>query len=904
MNKTNNRILASVLALGTTIATAEDFHVAPDGNDTNPGTHAQPFATLERARDAIRAARKDGVLPKGGATVWIRGGDYILNQPLELGAADSGTADAPIVYRAQAGELVRLIGGRVVTGWKPVTDQAVLARMDAAARDKVVQADLRSQGITQFAPLKAGPDWSDSEPGMELFFAGKPATLARWPNGGFTKIADFPSGATPYRNSRGAVPDSSAEGRFVYEGDRPARWAAEKDVFLHGFWNFDWADQRLHVAKIDVAKREITLDPKPVHDYGFVKGKSYYAYNLLPELDEPGEWYLERDRGILYFWPPSDVGAGKPTVSVVPTLVVLRDVSHLTLRGLTFEMCQETAIKINGGSDVTVAASVVRNTGGYAIDVASGKHHRVIGCDLYDLGDGGVILCGGDRAELIPAGHVVENCHIHHYSRWNPILKPGVILGRMGLGSARIPDVGSRVAHCLIDNAPHLGVWALGNDHVVEYNEFHSLVYQSNDAEAFGYGFDFTYQNNVFRYNYVHDLSGLDGHGCKGVRIDDHSGGLLCFGNIFERVQPEPGRGAVVLHGGRDSVVDNNLFVDCERAVAITECPLPLREMFLATLKTVPYTQSPWKERYPHLVNILEDEPGLPKNNQILRNVVWGGDLLRSSLDAAPYTTVKDNLTGRDPKIVRLPNGVPTLAEDSPAWDIGFKPIPAERIGLYRDELRASWPVTTTVRPAPPKPAELTAVRKGGVPSIVTPKTKTPVRLDGALAADEWPDKSQPVKAVGAADFKPAALRASYDDLNLYVALTVPLATDAPPALDASWGKSDGAEISLRDRSANLPGPICIVRGFASGRMYVSPDAGLHPEDVVKVEKASRFAVRVQGGAWTGEWMIPFASLEIVPRPGLKLGFNASAWRSGDQKWMFWTRGSGPAWCAGELVLE
>lgn len=907
MSPTITHIVIVALALVTIGSRAADFYVATNGKDSNPGTLLQPFATLEKARDTVRTARANGSLPKSGATVWIRGGDYFLNRPLEFNAADSGTADAPSVFRAQAGELVRVIGGQVVTGWAPVTNQAVLARMDVTARGKVVQADLRAQGITQFAPLAPGPEWSDSKPGMELFFAGKPTTLARWPNDGTAKIADFPPGAPPKISSRGMEPNSSAEGRFLYEGDRPSRWTGVQDVFLHGWWCHEWADQRLQVAKIDVAKHEILLAPKPVHKYGFVKGKSYYAFNLLSELDQPGEWYLDRGRGILYFWPPSDLSAGQPTVSTLLSLVVMNDVSHLALRGMTFEICQETAIKIKGGRNVKIAASVVRNTGSYAIDVASGKNHQVLGCDLYDLGDGGVILCGGDRANLIPAGHVVENCHIHHYSRWNPICKPAVILGRMGLSSARIPDVGSRVSHCLIDNAPHLGVWALGNDHVVEYSEFHSLSYLANDAEAFGYGFDFTYQNNVFRYNYVHDLSGLDGRGCKGVRIDDHSGGLVCYGNIFERVRPEPGRAAVVLHGGRDSVVENNLFVDCERAVAITECPLPLRDMFLATLRTVPYTQSPWKDRYPHLVKILEDEPGLPKSNQVLRNVVWGGDLLRSSLDAAPFTTVKDNLTGRDPKIQRLSNGVPTLAKDSPAWSIAFQPIPAEKIGLYRDELRASWPVTATVRPAPPMPEDPTAARKSKTPPIVAAKTKTPVRPDGVLAAGEWSEKSLPVTALaakGAIPGKPGALRVSYDNNNLYVALTVSLANDAPPALNANWGKSDGAEISLRDLSPNLPGPVCILRGFVSGRMYVSPDAGLHPEDVVKVEKAVRFAAKVQAGAWTGEWAMPFAALEIVPRSGLKLGFNASVWRSGDQKWLFWTRGTGPAWCAGELVLE
>ena len=58
-------------------AMATVFHVATAGVDTNTGTIEQPFATLERAREAIRELKKpSGGLPAGGATVYLRGGVY------------------------------------------------------------------------------------------------------------------------------------------------------------------------------------------------------------------------------------------------------------------------------------------------------------------------------------------------------------------------------------------------------------------------------------------------------------------------------------------------------------------------------------------------------------------------------------------------------------------------------------------------------------------------------------------------------------------------------------------------------------------------------------------------------------------------------------------------------------
>ena len=126
----NRKALAPVFAAVTMAlasqSAAATFFVATNGSNANPGTEANPFATLERARDVIRQHRSSGSLPAGGITVEVRGGTYERSQPFELTERDSGTENAPVVYRARKGESVRFTGGRVVTGWKQVTDAAVL----------------------------------------------------------------------------------------------------------------------------------------------------------------------------------------------------------------------------------------------------------------------------------------------------------------------------------------------------------------------------------------------------------------------------------------------------------------------------------------------------------------------------------------------------------------------------------------------------------------------------------------------------------------------------------------------------------------------------------------------------------------------------------------------------------
>src|SRR5262245_61576253 len=128
-------ILLGLAALGSTGAgeSATDkaapivLYVAPEGNNAwsgrrpapNPAKTDGPFATLERARDAVRdlKRRQDGAL-RQPVTVRVRGGTYRLAEPLLLTPEDSGTADCPITYEAHTQETPVFSGGRHITGWK------------------------------------------------------------------------------------------------------------------------------------------------------------------------------------------------------------------------------------------------------------------------------------------------------------------------------------------------------------------------------------------------------------------------------------------------------------------------------------------------------------------------------------------------------------------------------------------------------------------------------------------------------------------------------------------------------------------------------------------------------------------------------------------------------------------
>ena len=888
--------------LEVTMSNTVSIHVSPEGSDAGAGTEQQPFATLERAREAIREMRASASGLEGGVTVWIHGGTYRFSRPLHLEATDGGSADAPIVYRSCEGEEVRLTGGAEVTEWERVTDPEVLERIDEAVRPHILQADLRAQGISDYGSVESAQNWSQSSPGIELFFDDRPMTLARWPNAGepYARIAGFPGGTKPYVLRGRAVPDSSEQGRFLFDGDRPRRWGNEKNLMLHGYWFFDWADQRSRVASIDADNHVIELDSGVDYRFGFRKGQWYYAYNALCELDRPGEWYLDRDRGILYFWPPPDASPGRATVSVLPGLISMRDVSYVTFRGLTFEATRQAAIEVSRGSGVSIAGCVVRNTGGWGIEIRDGTNHRVIGCDLYGLGDGGIILEGGDRTTLTPAGHAVENCHIHHYARWNPMYKPAIQLG----------GVGNRVAHCLIHDAPHSGIaYFRGNDHVIEFNEFHSLVYHANDAGVLGLGRDWTQRGNVIRFNWVHDCYGQDGRGCKAIHLDDCTSGIRIFGNVFERLWCEQGRGAITVHGGRDNVIENNLFLDCLQAVRVHKFNFPPTPLY-ENLQKVPHTEPPWSDRYPPLAAILDDEPVHPKGNVIARNVVAGGEFLSTDFVAAPLVSVRGNLTGCDPRIERSLRGVPSLADDSPAWALGFEPIPVDRIGLYEDDHRASWPVEHEVRPAPPMAQRQSLERSGGNPRLVVRRLEGQGPAGTGLASLDWPADAVAVgetPARGQVEGEPASMRVAHDGEKLYVRVGVPGVDSSVLNPGEIWGRSDGVEISLRDASISTPAPTCILRGFPTGDFVASQDAGMHPEDTHRVERAVNYTAGVAQDEWAAEWVLPFTALDIAASAGIELGFNCAVWRRANEEWLVWAGTTVASWIldgAGVIVLE
>ncbi|HOD84598.1 MAG TPA: right-handed parallel beta-helix repeat-containing protein [Phycisphaerae bacterium] len=663
--------LLSVLAGMCAAAEATSIHVSGSGSDANDGSLAKPFATLERARQAVRDALKSA---GGGVEVVIAPGTYRLQRTLELTAEDSRPG-RPVVWRA-AGE-VRLSGGLDIpaSACKTVSEPAELARLDASARGQVLRVDLKALGVKDFG--------SSVAPGRrpELFINDQPQTLARWPNEGFVKIKDVVKNQ-PY-TSHGIKGDRV--GVLVYEGDRPARWKDEPDACLHGYWFWDWSDEYKKIDAIDPAAKRITLG-KPDHGYGYRKDQRYYALNLLCELDAPGEWYIDRKAGVLYFWPPTAGASARVVLSLMDQpLVRLDRAADVTLRGLTLEACRGAAVSISNCIACRVSACTLRNLGGSGVSIRGGSACGVSGCDIFNVGASGVSLSGGDRNTLTAGGHFATNNHIHHFGR----------LKRTYSGAIHVHGVGNRAANNLIHDAPHLAVAFGGNENVMELNEIHHVCQETGDVGVFYTGRDWTVRGNVLRHNFIHDVSGPGLWGAQGIYLDDAASGSIVIGNVLYKVAR-----AFLLGGGRDNVIQNNLVVECGESIRFDNRGLGwMKDTITGTmpqrLKAMPYRQPPWSTKYPQLLTVLDDQPGSPKGNILVRNVIYRSKKMSLAPEVTKFGTVKDNLETADDLGFRDPAKMDfRLKDDSPLRTRlpGFEPIPMERIGLRVDAERPRLP--------------------------------------------------------------------------------------------------------------------------------------------------------------------------------------------------------------------
>ncbi|MCX8157019.1 MAG: right-handed parallel beta-helix repeat-containing protein [Verrucomicrobiae bacterium] len=652
------------------------FYVAPQGSDANPGTAAKPFASLARAREAVRQLKSQGQLPAGGVTILVQGGEYALREPFRLEARDSGQPGRPIVYRAAPNQKPRFVGSQALSGFTPVTDPALKALLPAASREQVLQCDLRALGLTNWGAVTASGRRAD------LYFNGTRLTLARWPNTNWVQVGKLLGGtntAMSIHARRG-----NREGRFTFDFDRPARWQQEPEIWLHGYWFWDWAEDYQRVAALDLTNRSITLAP-PAASYGYHEGQPYYALNLFAEIDLPGEWYLDRTIGRLYLLPPGKLAGARVTFPLLDgPMVTLTNVAEVALVGLQFEEGRGDGVILSGCTNVSLLGCSVARFGENGVIIQGGTQCTLFGCDIFTLGRNGTIVRGGDRRTLQSAGHLVENCHIYEMSRFKPTYTPAILA----------EGVGIRLRHNRLHTCPSSAMRIEGNDHLIEFNEVFNVVRESDDQGGADMWGNPTYRGVVYRYNFWHHIGNPREVGQAGIRLDDAICGVLIYGNIFYRCA-EGLFGGVQIHGGKDNIVDHNLFVDCQAAVSFSAWGARQWKEFLdrpeirrKTSAEVDLLSPPYATRYPGVADL---------ESHADRNYIWRNAVIQCRqflLRSPAVTELLDNyISARDPGFANLARGDFRLPDRAVLYDrLVWRPLPVSAMGLYPHPLRASAP--------------------------------------------------------------------------------------------------------------------------------------------------------------------------------------------------------------------
>ena len=579
---------------------------------------------LTAVRDGIRrmpaAARADGV------EVVLAAGEYVLPDGMELTAEDGGaSAERPVVWRAERVGAVRIVGARSIpaASFCRVTDPAVLERLPPEGRDKVVCAD-----VSEFLPPGKMPEYAHQFPGVlpapVVFFGEEFGVCARWPNTGWTTFSNRVDRGTLFDPKQGNV---FRNGAFVYDNPRARRWDFAQGVWFNGYWTHDWDNRSAKGGSYgaengtnDVLRLDADLP------YGVMSKKSwgeaerrFYAFNLLEELDAPGEWWLDRTAKTLYVVPSAAGLSAQGGVCLAgSTRSVLRGqgVRNVRFEGIAFERNYETLVSFRKCEGIEFRNCRFAHVAWNGIELG-GSRNAVRDSEVFDCGVHGIVISGGDRKTLTRADSVVENCRIHHFA----VLRRTYAVGISPTG------VGITMRGNEIYDAPHTAILYQGNEFLIEGNDIHHVLLETGDAGAVYTGRDWTTQGNVLRNNFVHELGALGTlANTMGFYFDDCDCGDEVYGNVFWRVS----RG-IMIGGGRQHPVHDNVFAECRVGLSIDTRGMEWPEWnqkgtswdLEGKAKALGYTEEPWKSRYPLLAKIMDDFPREPRYNPITDNVFY-----------------------------------------------------------------------------------------------------------------------------------------------------------------------------------------------------------------------------------------------------------------------------------------
>jgi hypothetical protein len=701
-SKTHHRLCAFVggilLCLTSNTLHAVTFHVATDGNDGWSGRQARPnaqqsdgpLATLTGARNAVRRLKAQGPLAEP-VQVMVAAGVYPLRETLVFEPQDSGTATTPIVYRAAEGARPVLSGGRAITGFK------------------------RGEGPLWVAEISdaVGGKWQF----RQLFVNGRRACRARTPNEGYLHVEGLVEKLDPKKPETWEQPVD----RFRFKAGDIHAWKDLNDVEIVVFHS--WNTSRERIAAVDEKERVVRLAGMPVSRLlAWDPQQRYYVENTRDALDSPGEWYLDRQSGKLYYWPLAGEDPAKAEV-VAPVLQELvrfdgkpdsgAFVDYVQLEGLAFQHADWT-LPATGYGDPQAAVTVP------AVVSASGARHCAIErCEIAHVGTYGLWLSRGCKENRI-----VQN-HIHD-------LGAGAV--RVGQNYRAPSDVAESSGNLVSNNYLHdgghvyagaVGVWVAQSSHnTISHNEIHSFDYS---GMSIGWNWDYTpnrTHHNRIEYNHIH-------HVVRGV-LSDAGGiytlspqpGTVIRNNLLHDIFPYMGNPAMAWGiyfdaGSSEMLVENNIVYHTLTGGIMSTCAPG--NVVRNNIFALSAWQAAWRWSLPNknprplfernIFYLTQGDLFHLDDGQSDFNPKWDRNLYWRT-DAEPLMFYGDEFMEwqakgmdrhglvADPQFVDPAHGDFSLKPGSPALKLGFQPIDTSRIGLQGPPEWVNLPKSARFPPA------------------------------------------------------------------------------------------------------------------------------------------------------------------------------------------------------------
>ncbi|MBI5706841.1 MAG: right-handed parallel beta-helix repeat-containing protein [Armatimonadetes bacterium] len=669
-------LIGALAAIG--LATPTTIYVSPNGKDTWSGSlsapNAQqtdgPKATLEGAKTRIRQLKQSNSLSAEGAQVLVMPGTYKLSATLGFGAADSGTAAAPIVYKSVVPRGAILDAGKTISAWFMVKDKTVLKRLPASAAKRVLCADLAGQGVSNLGTLKARGAWMSVTPApLELLVDDSPANLASWPQYGWATIGQ-----------------ATSSNSFKAGSQRSRAWQSLSDTWCQGFFGNNWADYTFPISSYNRATGAISLALSP--SYGIKEGMRYRLINALEELDRPGEYFVDRTLSRIYYWPIGPIGSAKTEVTLLEgPLVQFASASNMRFEGFVFKNGRGHGLVAYSSNDIDVVNCEFKNLGNRALYMI-GNGCLIHANDIRNTGYGGIYVSGGDRATLTPDNNVITNNQVHDTCRLVPSSEAGI----------QVLGVGTRVANNAIYDIPEYGVLFSGNDIVIENNEIFRVCLETGDTGAIYIGRDMTMQGNIVRNNLIRDVVAKQANSeiCRvvGVYLDDFMSGVTVTGNAFVRCSS-----GLLIGGGKDNKATNNMFIDTSESIVADGRGMTWASAAVQPGGTV-YTRlqafnlntPPWT-KYAFLSGYLSSDLRVPERNLLRYNLyIDSGQIVSDSVFLVSPNTVASNVSDGKAALMNPANYDFKVVNGSNASTIPFTDILPSTMGLVADSYRLTVP--------------------------------------------------------------------------------------------------------------------------------------------------------------------------------------------------------------------